>query len=139
VDVSALELADLVPHRPPILVLDEIVSVSDERAVTRGRVSESALVDEGALWIPALIEGIAQSACVLNGYHDRVQGLVTEKGMLVEVRKLDVLRAPRVGEAVDYHVDLIKRLLPLVLVNGAAFVGDECVARGELKFFVEVA
>jgi hypothetical protein len=55
------------------------------------------------------------------------------------VRKLDIVRAPLLGERVEYRVELIKRLLPLVLVSGAAWVQDERIAAGELKFFVEAA
>jgi len=105
----------------------------------RSEVRAGPLSASGALWEAIVIEGLAQTACVLNGHHDRGIGRSTGKGMLVEVRKFKVERVPEVGECVDYRVDLIKRLLPLVLVQGEARVGADVIAAGELKFFVEEA
>ncbi len=106
--------------------------VETERELTNG----SDIAGE-VLWAPAIIEGLAQTAAVLNGFDERSSGRTSTKGMLVGVRRVRIHRQPRSGETVRYRVDLIRRLEPLTLVQGRAFVGDLCCAEGELKFFVE--
>jgi 3-hydroxymyristoyl/3-hydroxydecanoyl-(acyl carrier protein) dehydratase len=80
-----------------------------------------------------LIEGLAQTAAVLNGTHEDSRG----RGLLVGLKNLRMYRRVRVGERLRFEIDLIRRLPPLVLTRGRASVGDEVVAEGELKFFVE--
>ena len=57
--------------------------------------------------------------------------------MLVGVKRLRIVRRPKAGESLTFRVDLIKRLGPVTLFEGEARAGDETVAQGELKFFVE--
>ena len=53
-----MDPASVIPHRPPILCIDRIVRVDDEHAVTVQIVPDA--------WEPWLIEGLAQTAAVLN-------------------------------------------------------------------------
>ena len=88
------------------------------------------------MWEGSLIEGLAQTAAILNSQHDQAPG----RGLLVGLRKLSIRRRPAAGEVVHYRVELIRRLAPLVLVRGVATSPTgELFAEGELKFFVEPA
>ena len=122
---------DWIPHRPPILCVDRVVEIGAEHAVTEYVVRDA--------WEPILVEGLAQTAAVLNASDDRKAGRTSaHEGVLVGVRKFDVVRAPRAGERVTLRVELIRRITPLTLMRGE--VRDEAgeiVARGELKFYVE--
>jgi predicted hotdog family 3-hydroxylacyl-ACP dehydratase len=125
-------------HRPPVLCLDTVLEVDATRASTARTVPSDATCD-GRLWEPWLIEGMAQTAAVLNGANQRAPARPAGKGMLVGVRNFDVLRAPATGETIRFEIELIKRIAPLSLMHGRALVGDELVASGELKFYVEAA
>lgn len=92
---------------------------------------------DGALWEPLLVEGLAQTAAILNARHDDAGDERVQRGMLVGVRRFTVHRAPRVGERIAFRVDLVRRLAPVTLMQGTARVGAEIVAAGELKFWVE--
>lgn len=127
----------VIPHRPPILCIDRIAETGPEHAVTERVVREGSDVDGGALWEEALVEGLAQTAAVLNALADREQGRRSGKGMLVGVRKFDVTRRARLGERILFRVELIRRIAPLTLMRGEARCGDEVLARGEMKFYVE--
>ncbi len=120
----------VIPHRPPILCIDRIVEVDDEHAITEQ-------VARGS-WECWLIEGLAQTAAVLNKHDEKRTGAESTKGMLVGVRKFDIIRPPRDGEVVTLRIDLIRRITPLTLMRAEARVGDELLASGELKFYVEL-
>lgn len=101
--------------------------------------TERLVRTETDCWEPWLVEGLAQTAAVLDG-DNRDGGLPEDhKGMLVGVRRFRIARAPRVGESIVFRVDLVKKLGPVTLVDGTATVGDETIASGELKFYVEGA
>lgn len=135
---SASDPTAVIPHRPPILCIERIVETDLEHAVAERVVREGSHVDDrGELWEGALVEGLAQTAAVLNAFADREQGRRSGKGMLVGVRKFDVTRRPRLGERIVFRVELIRRIIPLTLMRCEARCGDEVLARGEMKFYVE--
>ncbi len=118
-----------------------MVSV-DEKQACCVRVVPTKDISDGTdgdrIWEPWLLEGMAQTAAVLNGHNELLTGRLSNKAMLVGIRGLQIRRRPRAGETVHYHIELIKRISPLVLIGGSACVGDEEIARGEMKFYVEV-
>ena len=119
-----------IPHRAPILCIDKIVEVDDEHAITE----QVARGD----WEGWLVEGLAQTAAVLNEHDEQKTGLASAKGMLVGVRKFDIARPPRKGETIRMRIDLVRRITPLTLMRCEAHAGDELIAKGELKFYVEL-
>ncbi len=125
-----MDPAALVPHRPPLLCLDRFSRADAAGAEAETTVRAGPHAPGGALWEGALVEGLAQSAA---GIHASAGG--SELPLLTGLRDLEVLRTPRVGERVTYQVSVARRLGPLVIIAGAARVGDEVVARGELTFF----
>lgn len=132
-------LAELVPHRPPILAVDRVLAVTDDFAEAEFRVPIAAAdADaEGNLWEQTLVEGLAQTASALHATSARRAGRRIARGMLVGIQRFEVRRRARVGETLHYRVELIRELRPLSLVRGIASVGDEVLAQGELKFYVE--
>lgn len=117
---------DRIPHRAPIRCLEDLVEVTTEHTVARGRASFG--------WEAWLIEGLAQTAALMNA----VAYGIEDKGMLVQVRKLSFYRAPIADEPVEYRVELVRMLPPLSLVTGEVRdAAGELIAKGTLKFYVE--
>jgi 3-hydroxymyristoyl/3-hydroxydecanoyl-(acyl carrier protein) dehydratase len=73
----------------------------------------------------------------MNDLDARARGGRPGRGLLVGLRRLRFLRRPRIGEQIEFQVELLRRLAPLTLVRGRAAGGGELVAEGELKFWVE--
>ena len=99
-------VADLVPHAPPTLALEELLAWSPGQATLRLRIRpHGLLVDgDGADAVVAL-ELLAQGAAACLGYAAFRSGGAVRVGMVVGVRKLQLLR-PRlfVGEQFTVHV-----------------------------------
>ncbi|TKB28264.1 hypothetical protein FCL47_01855 [Desulfopila sp. IMCC35006] len=91
--LSDLSLEDLLPHRSPMMLVEKILEVDAEHAVTLCRAADSwPMVDDGGVHPLILIELAAQTAGVCNGW-DRVQtkGLDSNKmGWLVGVKKAEL-------------------------------------------------
>ena len=137
---SGFALERYVPHRAPILGLERILEIRADAAVAEGVITSGPDVDaDGATWEQALIEGLAQTASALHSWGARQSGHKLARGMLVGVNGLVFHRRARLGERVRYEIELVRQLAPMSLVHGVARVGDEVLAEGELKFYVEEA
>lgn len=127
-----------IPHRPPVACLDVVLFVDQSRALTQRTVRGETDSDE-PLWELWVIEGLAQTAAVLNGNNQLASGRPAVKGMLVGIRNLQIHRRPKLGETIQFEVELVKRITPLTLIDGRARVDDEEIAVGQMKFYVELA
>ena len=134
---SASDPRTFIPHRPPVLCIDSVLAVDDHEATAERLVRDDATV-HGEIWELWLVEGLAQTAAVLNGRHERVAGVQRRKGMLVGIRGLKIHRNVRAGETVRFRVELIKRMGAVALVAGEASIDGQSIAEGEMKFYVEV-
>ncbi len=87
-----INIEDLIPHRGRMMLIDEIIDVNEDMAVTRALVTEEWPLFDGKSVNPmVLIELVAQTAGVSNGW-DRIKkkGIDSDKkGWLVGIKKAD--------------------------------------------------
>lgn len=134
-----LDPAAFLQHRPPMLCIDRVVERGPEWIVCEQIVREGPHVERGRLWEGGLIEGLSQTAGILNGLHLKQPGAPAHRGLLVGVKGLRIDRLPEPGERVRYRIELIRRLDPVTLMRGVASAGGLVIAEGQLKFFAEPA
>jgi predicted hotdog family 3-hydroxylacyl-ACP dehydratase len=137
VNPSPLDPASPIPHRFPILCVDSILVADQNRAVAEYLVREGPHVDDEMMWEVGMIEGLAQTAAVLENSDEVGLSFERDSGMLVGVRNFTIHRRPRIGERLEWHVEIIRRLGPFLLVTGEACCGEELLAEGELRFYRE--
>ena len=83
---SSYRIEDLLPHRPPMVLLDEVLSVDEnERSLVA-----SATIRPEWRWNWSAIELMAQAAASLAGVFDRVSGSVSpaRPGFLLGTRRI---------------------------------------------------
>ena len=88
-------LEDLLPHRPPMVLIDEVESFDFEnkRLVARVTITEKQLFyTAGGVPNWVAIEYMAQAAAALVGYHDKhlAPDLPVRPGLMLGTRKLDL-------------------------------------------------
>lgn len=92
VGVSAYPaLREILPHRPPMILIDELVHCSEREVVCSVTVRDGApFVVDGR--VPAMIslEYFAQTVAALYGYHARLTAAGFTMGMLLGTRELDL-------------------------------------------------
>ena len=90
--LSGLCLEDLLPHRAPMLLIDQILEVDSGHALTLSRVAGTwPLADRHGVAPLIMVELAAQTAGVCNGWDRiRTQGLGSDQmGWLVAVKRAD--------------------------------------------------
>lgn len=85
---SSYRLEDLIPHRPPMVLLDEIVSFDEENRTLV--VAATIRKEWGENW--SAIELMAQTAAALAGVYDRMTGSSSpaRPGLLLGTRRLEL-------------------------------------------------
>ncbi|MDZ7642311.1 MAG: ACP dehydratase [Desulfurivibrio sp.] len=99
---------ELVPQRPPMLLVSELLEWQPGRALVRAGVPAAGIWFDAKTGIPAeyWIELVAQAVAASNGYAARQAGAAPGGGMLVGVDAFRSFRAPQPGATV--LVDLEK-------------------------------
>jgi predicted hotdog family 3-hydroxylacyl-ACP dehydratase len=132
------DIADLLPHRPPFLMLESVQEASGHRLVARAKFqTEDYGVAGDAVLAGALVECLAQAVAALQGLAAWRRGQALPRGMLVGVDDFTVLTPVRPGQALAIEVVITRELPPFALAEGAITRGGEVVARGGLKFFLQ--
>lgn len=134
---SPIEL--LIPQRPPILMVDELLRVEGDEAWTMWRVREGNcfLEADGSLSPVGLIEHIAQSAAALCGYRSYQQGAAEPSiAYLCEVKRFSCLRTPQVAEELTTHIMLGPSVDGVMLLTALCSSVCETVATTQMKICI---
>ena len=133
-----VSLVELVPHRPPMLWLDQLVEFSEDRGRAVGHVPPGHLFADGAgaLHPSASIELLAQAAAAHEGYRRRSGGQPVGGGFLVGIRNLALHRSPRCNEELTVTAERRWTAGPMQVTSGTVRDAEGVLAEGEMTFFV---
>jgi 3-hydroxymyristoyl/3-hydroxydecanoyl-(acyl carrier protein) dehydratase len=127
-------MLDLIPHRPPWLLVDEVTARGEDRVEAVKRVTaEDPLVADG---LPELLvlEALAQTAACANAGQ-----LGAHRGLLVAAQKVSFAGRAQPGETITLRARRTASLGTLVRFEGEALVGERVIARAEMTFAVTAA
>ncbi len=130
-------IASLVPHRAPMILLDEALAFDDGSATCAVVVRDgAAFVEDGVVPAVVFIEYMAQAVAALAGYAARGRGDAVGSGYVVGAREVNLHVAH--ASVDDRLVVVVRRLAgnaQLGHYRGEVRRGDELLADGELSIF----
>lgn len=129
---------DLLPHRPPMILVDQLREFNGGSGVVSACVSADNIfvADDGCLEAVALIEIVAQAYATIKGYDDRLNQRPVQRGFLVGGRSFTIKRCPYVGERLSITITTIADLDEFSVVDGVVRSADEVIAEGSLKLWL---
>jgi predicted hotdog family 3-hydroxylacyl-ACP dehydratase len=84
------DVVDLLPHKPPMVLLDRVVMVEALRAATAVKIRPGIpFFRDGGVSSLAGIEYMAQTVAILSGWSDRGKGIAPKLGFLLSVREYE--------------------------------------------------
>lgn len=133
----AFNLKTVMAHKPPMLLVDELLEVQDGCAVTCFLIKEDNIFlnKDGLLAREALAEIMAQSFAALNAYNGAKENKKEEKGFLVGLRNIVVHADARLGDSLKCRVRAVDFIAQTYIVEGQIFKDDVLLAEGELRLF----
>lgn len=106
-DPAALSIVELLPHAPPMVLLDRVVAAGDEQLSAEVTIrADSEFCREGRVGAWVGIEYMAQTVAAWSGWQARQRGEPVKVGFLLGTRRYDAPRPEfRVGETLLVYVE----------------------------------
>lgn len=133
------DLEQILPHRPPMVLIDSLIRCDAETAEAAKTFTgaDYGLDADGRVAEPMLIECLAQTVAAAHGYRARLHGHKPADGMLVGVSGFDFSRPARQGEPLRLATRITHRLGQFLVVEGSIRTGEELIAAGAMKLYIE--
>lgn len=135
-----IEIERLIPQRDPIVMVDKLIEVKDDVAITGFTVkADNYFIDEDSLLAePGLIEHIAQSASAFAGYRAIIAGAIQPPvGYIGEVKKFHCYRRPQPGDELRTTIMMGAEMAGITIITGETRVAAEVVADTQMKIFIQ--
>lgn len=132
--INDLTIDELIPQRPPFVMIDRLVSSDEIYSVTELTIREDNLfVEEGRLSASGLIENIAQTCAARIGYINLCHEQTVKIGVIGSISNLNIERTPKVGEKLTTTIKLLEEVFQMTLVEAVIVSNNEEIVRANMK------
>ncbi len=133
--VAQHEVTKLIPQRHPILLVDQLLSYTKEEAVSGFHISSDHIfVDKnGFLTESGLIENIAQTTAMHQGYEYYIKGVPAPEGYIGSIRKLRIIELPPVNTTLKTRITIVSEILGVTIISGQVLYNGKEIAHGEMR------
>lgn len=132
--IEDITLNELIPQRPPFVMIDRLVSSDEVFSVTELLVREDNIfVENERLTASGLIENIAQTCAARIGYINLSKSETVKIGVIGSISNLSIARTPKIGEKLTTTIKLIEEVFQMTLVEAVIMSGDEELVRANMK------
>ncbi|MGM0550640.1 MAG: hydroxymyristoyl-ACP dehydratase [Bacteroidota bacterium] len=127
-----------IPQRPPIVMVDELVSLEETTTHTRFTPhAENFFCKEGLFRESGLIEHMAQSAAAGVGYWYKSQQKEVPLGYIGAVQKFKLEQLPPIATTLDTHIETMHQVLSTKVIKATTYLQGHTVASCEMKIFID--
>lgn len=140
-----VELQQILPHRKPMLMVDEIKLLTEDVVETLFKIeATNVFVDKLHFNEPGLIENIAQTCSIIVGSSYFEEGQVNNSdviGYISGIKKMDIYGVPKVNETLLSKGVLISRFdseqYSITTMAGTIYCNDKLLLECELNLFIK--
>ena len=137
-DPSEYNIIDLVPQRPPMVMIDQLTFANEKSARGRLNIKESNLFSyNGQLQEAGLVEFIAQTAAAYTGYLSISNNQEVKKGFIGSIKNLVIHSLPDINTEIQSEVVIDTELLGFTIITGRVFQNDKVLAECEMRILLE--
>lgn len=132
-------VTSLIPHKPPMLLIDEITAIDGAKGKAKTTIRKDHLFmrADGTLSPEVFCEMIAQGYAVCEAYRREQQGLSNDGGgYLVQVRGAEFLGFARAGDVLEVRTEETDNCLETRIIKGEVWRGDALLAKASLYIFL---
>ena len=130
----SVPLDDLIPQRPPFVLVDKITNHS-------GAVTESVfhvdpghiLIEDGVLSAYGLLENMAQSAALMSGYEAHISDKKPKTGYIGTITNSNIYSLPAVNTEINTRVVQTTQIMNIIVIECTAYSGEVLLADCSMK------
>jgi predicted hotdog family 3-hydroxylacyl-ACP dehydratase len=131
---SEYQITDLIPQRPPMVMIDLLEHAGEKSAGGKLFIKESNLFCRNGLFQEAgIIEFIAQTAAAYTGYLHLKAGKEINLGFIGSVKNLVINLLPAVNTAIESEIIVESELLGYSIITGRILQDSRILAECEMR------
>jgi 3-hydroxymyristoyl/3-hydroxydecanoyl-(acyl carrier protein) dehydratase len=132
--ISKEHIQNLIPQRPPFVMIDNLLEATDEFFVSDFTIlPDNIFIEDGVLREFAMIENIAQSSSAGLAATTKRIGDKRPEGYLGAISKLKLFELPQVNDRIYTKVKLLAQFDNMYLLKGENYVNNTKLMECELK------
>lgn len=130
-----VDAALVIPHKPPMLLIDNLLEVKERASVSEMTVRDDMLfVDQnGKLDEASYPEIISQAVAAQEGFRRFGGRNPLVEGFLLGIRNLEICGESSVGDTLTITLYKKTRFGDFGILDGEVYKNDELIAKGEIK------
>lgn len=133
-----LDIQEYIPQRPPIVMIDRIVDISESKVVCEFLVkNDNLFVVDGKFPEPGIIENMAQTIAAGAGYRARENNEKVKLGYIAAIKNLNIHNLPSVGDVLNTSVQIVNEVFSVTIVQAEVVCGSSKIADCEMRIFIE--
>ena len=127
--------AMLVPHKPPMLMIDRLLEVKERASLSEMTVRKDMVFvgPDGTLDDASYAEIISQALAAMEGFRKLGSRTPRQEGMLLGIKNLEVKGSARVGDTLRIAITKVAKYGDFGIIRGEVRKNDEVIASGEVK------
>jgi 3-hydroxymyristoyl/3-hydroxydecanoyl-(acyl carrier protein) dehydratase len=137
--VTGNEILDLIPQKPPMVMVDTLFSCNASKAVTGLMVTkENVFVRNDLFTESGLMENMAQSAALMTGWLETNNGStepVNSIGFIGAIKDFRLNFLPVAGSVLRTEIEVLHRIGNALVIHGKVSTDGKIAAECELKIF----
>jgi len=132
--VDSDKVKDLIPQKEPFIMVDELLTYTEDNLKSRFRVtSNNIFVEENYFVEVGIIEHMAQSVALHTGYRFFLKNKPAPMGYIGSIKNVEISRLPKTGEYLETIVDIIQEFMGVTMVKIVTFCKGEIIASSQMK------
>ena len=132
--VDSDKVKKLIPQKEPFVMVDELLTYTEENLKSRFRVTSNNIFVEDNYFVESgIIEHMAQSVALHTGYQFFLKNKPAPMGYIGSIKNVMINRLPKTGESLETIVDIIQEFMGVTMVNIEVFCKDEIIAKSQMK------
>jgi len=131
------DILELLPQRPPIVMVDKLISCDDTTTVSQFFISSDNIFCENDIFLEAgIIENIAQTAAARMGYLSKVSGKEPRIGYIGAIKNLCINFLPKGNNLLETVITVSNELMGFTIIQGKIKTNELLVAECEMRIFL---
>lgn len=131
------DTSGLIPHKPPMLIVNKLIEVMEKSAVAEAEITEDMIFagEDGRLDEVSYPEIISQAIAAQNGLKHAGNGDSGAQGLLIGIKKLEILGSAGAGDKLRIFVYKVARYSEFGIIRGEIFKGHDLIVKGEITIW----
>ena len=127
-------IKQLIPQREPMIMVDSIIHY-EENTVKAGLTikPDNIFVQNNEMMETGILEHMAQTVALYTGYQFYIKDETPPTGYIGSMKAIEILSLPTVGQTVETTAYILHEIMGVTLVNIEVYIGDQLIAKGEMK------